>query len=226
MSSNPSRPASGATVRTPVAASPPSRARPATPAARLAAGHGVAGAGLDRRGFLRTTAGGAVAITVASLLPAGCSADYPQAEADGASLATLSPKEYAVVKAAAEALLVDVPVEPKDVASAIDAELAAAGEPIQSDMKNVLRLIEHFTILSLHRHTFTELDPAARLRYLQGWATSRFAVRRGAFQAIRGFVQYFAYIEPATRAITGFAGPLSEHVTVPPVRTVDYGEIA
>ena len=163
---------------------------------------------------------------MASLLPAGCSADYPQAQSDGISLATLSPKEYAVVRAAAEALLVGVPVEAKDVAIAIDTELAAVGEPIRSDMKNVLRIIEHFTILSLHRRTFTELDPAARLRYLRGWATSRFAVRRGAFQAIRGFVQYFAYIEPATRTLTGFTGPLLEHVTVPPVRTVDYGEIA
>jgi hypothetical protein len=224
MPSTPFRGAAGPASRDPARSTPASSEREANQT--FAVEPGVSASGLDRRGFLRTTTGGLVAITVAGLLPAGCSADYPQVEADGVSLATLSPKEYAVVRAAAEALLIDVPVEPKDVAIAIDAELAAVGEPIQSDMKNVLRLIEHFTILSLHRRTFTELDPAERLHYLRGWATSRFAIRRGAFQAIRGFVQYFAYIEPATRTLTGFAGPLSEHVTIPPVRTIDYGEVA
>lgn len=166
-----------------------------------------------------------MAIAVASMLPAGCSADYPQAVDDGVELATLSAKEYAVLRAAAEALLVDVPVEPQSVALAIDGELARVGEPILSDIRNVLRLIEHLTILSLHRHTFTELDPAQRLAYLDGWARSRLALRRGAYQAIRGFVQYFAYIQPETRALTGFEGPLAERVVVPPVRDVDYGEV-
>jgi len=180
---------------------------------------------IDRRGFLRGTAGGAAAVAVASLLPAGCSADYPQAEGDEVTLSSLSPKEYAVVRAAAEAILVGVPVQPRDVASSIDRELAAVGEPIRSDMKNVLRLIEHFTIFGLHRRTFTELRPDERLAYLQGWAHSRLALRRAAFQAVRGFVQYFAYIRPETRAITGFTGPFPETVNIPPVRAVDYGSV-
>ncbi len=181
---------------------------------------------MDRRGFLRSAAGGTVAVAVASLLPAGCSADYPQAAADGVTLATLSPKEYAVMRAAAEALLAGVPVQPKDVALAVDLELAAVGEPIVSDMKNVLRLIEHFTILGWHRRTFTELRPDERVRYLRGWATSRFAVRRAAYQALRGFVDYFAWIRPETRPLTGFRGPLAETVKIPPVRAVDFGDVA
>jgi hypothetical protein len=182
-------------------------------------------ASLDRRGFLRSAAGGTIAVTVASMLPAGCSADYPQAAAANVELASLSPKEYAVVRAAAEAMLVDVPVTPDDIATAIDRELDAVGEPVRADMKNVLRLLEHFTILGLHRRTFTELNPDERLRYLRGWATSRLAIRRGAFQAVRGFVQYFAYIRPETRMITAFAGPLGEKVPVVVVRTVDYGGV-
>lgn len=186
----------------------------------------VAAAGLDRRGFLRTATGGTVAIAVASLVPAGCTADYPQAAGDGVSLASLSPKEYAVARAAAEALLADVPVDAGAIASAIDAELAAVGEPIAGDLRNVLRLLEHLTILGFHRRTFTELDPGERLEYLNGWAKSRLGLRRAAFQAVRGFVQYFAFIRPETRALTGFEGPLPEKLDLPPVRTIDYGEIA
>jgi hypothetical protein len=180
---------------------------------------------LDRRGFLRSAAGGSIAVAIAALLPAGCSADYPQAAAAGAELKSLSAKEYAVARAAAEAMLADVPVAPDAIAAAIDAELDRVGEPVRADMKNVLRLIEHFTVLGLHRRTFTELEPAERLEYLQGWATSRLSVRRGAFQALRGFVQYFAYIRPETRALTGFDGPIGERVPVVQVRSVDYGEV-
>jgi hypothetical protein len=180
---------------------------------------------LDRRGFLRSTAGGGAAIALASLLPAGCAADYPQAERDGVSLKALSDKEYAVARAAAEALLVGVPVEPATVAAAIDAELAAVGEPVRGDMKTVLGLVEHLTFLGGHVRRFTALDPADRLANLRGWSRSRFALRRGAFRAMLGFTSYFAYIRPETRAITRFPGAWPEHVTVPPT-PIDFGDIA
>ncbi len=89
----------------------------------------------------------------------------------------------------------------------------------------MLRLLEHLTILGMHRRTFTELRPEERLRYLNGWAKSRFGLRRAAFQAVRGFVQYFAYIRPATRELTGFEGPIPEKLELPVVREVDYGEV-
>ena len=44
------------------------------------------------------TTGGATAIALASLLPAGCSADYPQAEGDKIELKSLSEKQYAVAR--------------------------------------------------------------------------------------------------------------------------------
>jgi hypothetical protein len=188
--------------------------------------HPVESGLVDRRGFLRSATGGALAVTVASLLPAGCTADYPQAGDDGIMLTSLSLKEYAVVRAAAEAMLEGVSVDPAVVALAIDRELAAVGDPVRSDLKSVLRLIEHLTLLSLHRRPFTQLRPAQRLSYLHGWATSRLTLRRGAFQALRGFVQYFAWIQPETRKLTGFMGPLREYVPVTLARTVDFGEVS
>lgn len=179
---------------------------------------------LSRRGFLRSTAGGGVAIAAASLLPTGCARDYPEAGGDERELAALSPKEYAVARAAAEALLVDVPVDPGVVAARIDGELALVGDPVRADMKTVFSLLEHLTFLDGRARPFTRLSPAQRRRYLEGWARSRFDLRRAAFQATRGFVYYFAYIDPATRPITGFRGPWPERISIP-VDPIDYGEV-
>lgn len=184
----------------------------------------VAGA-FDRRGFLRTTAGGTAALFVASLLPAGCAADYPQAQADGVALRTLSPKEYATARAAAEALLSGVPVTPARIASDIDRELSLVGDPVRHDMKTVLALLEHATILGGHVRPMSSLSPSARLRYLEGWRDSRFDLRRGAFGAIKAFVYFYAFSKDATRPLTGYPGPWPERYHIPPT-PVDFGPVA
>ena len=179
----------------------------------------------DRRSFLRTSLGGGSAILLASLLPTGCARDYPQADGDGYAPQSLSAKEYAVARAAAEALLVGVPVTAASVAQGIDRELLVAGEPMRSDMRTVLTLIEHATPLGGRVRRFTALTPAERRRYLGGWSRSRFSLRRGAYQALKGFIVYFAYIQPETRPLTRFAGPWPERGQLPVV-PVDFGEIA
>lgn len=180
---------------------------------------------LDRRGFLRATTGGAAAIALASALPAGCASDYPEFEADGVELKALTPKEYAVARAAAEALLVGVPVSPAAVAAGIDRELSAVGDPILTDMKTVFTLLEHLTILGGRLRPFTALEPAQRLEYLQTWRYSRFGLRRAVYQATKSFVYFFAYADSATRPITGFEGPWRERVDIP-AYPVDFGEVA
>ena len=180
--------------------------------------------GLDRRGFLRTTAGGTVAIALASMIPAGCAANYPQAAVDGAELEGLSEKEYAVVKAAAEALLVGVPVPPERVARRLDIEQARVGDPVLSDMKTVLTVLEHLTLLGGRVRRFTALSPADRLAYLEGWKRIRFTLRRAVFQAVRSAVFFFAYCDDATRSLTGFEGPWPERVAIP-AYPVDFGEV-
>jgi hypothetical protein len=179
---------------------------------------------LSRRGFLRTTAGGGAVIAAAAVLPTGCTRDYPQASRAGVRLQALSEKEFAVAVAAAEALIVDLPVSPQQVAAGIDAELAIAGEPMKTDMKTVLSIMEHAPLLSLRRKRFTALSPAARRAVLDDWARSRFNLRRAAYQALRGFVVYFAFIDNATRPLTGFAGPWPELIQIP-VYPVDFGEV-
>jgi len=180
---------------------------------------------IDRRSFLRTTAGGTAAIALASLLPAGCSSDYPQADSDKASLLVLTPKQYAVARAAAEAILVGVPVSAAVVARRIDEELFLVGDPVRSDMQTVLGLFEHLTLLGGKLRKFTDLTPAERLAYLQGWSRSRLKLRRGAYFALKGFVQYFAWSDDATRPLTRFQGPWPERLNIP-AKPVDFGVIA
>lgn len=179
---------------------------------------------IDRRGFLRSVAGGTAAIGAVSLLPAGCAADYPHASRDGAEPRALSAKEYAVARAAAEALLVDVPVSPAAIARGIDRELALVGDPVRGDMKTVLNLLEHLTVLGGHVRRFTALDPADRLGYLNGWARSRFSLRRAVYQSTKAFVYFYAYARDATRPITGFPGPWPERFDYPAF-DVDFGEV-
>jgi hypothetical protein len=183
------------------------------------------GSAVTRRGFLRAATGGTAAVAAASVIPVGCARQYPQAEVAGVALQALTPKQYAVARAAAEALVVGVPVSPDAIAAGIDAELALAGEPMRSDMKTVLTLMEHGTVLSLRPRRFTALTAAARRAVLHDWSRSRFNLRRAAYQALRGFVVYVAWVDDATRPLTGFPGPWPELVDVP-VYPVDYGEIA
>lgn len=162
---------------------------------------------------------------MASLIPAGCASDYPQADADGVHLYALTPKEYAVARAAAEALLVGVPVAPGDVARTMDRELALVGDPVRADLKTVLTLLEHATPLGGRLRRFTSLDPEERRAYLATWMHSRFNLRRAVYQATRAAVYFYAYMRPSTRSITAFEGPWPERFRIP-AYPVDFGEIA
>jgi hypothetical protein len=137
----------------------------------------------------------------------------------------MTPKEYAVARAAAEALLAGVPVSATTVAKRMDQELAWVGEPIRTDMKTVLNLTEHLTLLGGRTRRFTALQPAQRLAYMRTWRDSRFQLRRAAYQALKGFVYYFAYIDDATRPLTRFNGPWPERSQLP-IKPVDFGPIA
>jgi hypothetical protein len=178
---------------------------------------------MDRRGFLRGTVGGAAALLLVRLLPGGSDGAYADA-AGGSMLHALSPTQYATARAAAEALLEHVPVPPARVAQRIDYELAMVGDPIRSDMRTVLTLLQRLTPLGGHLKPFTELSPEQRRRYLMTWAHSRFDLRRGAFQAVRAFVYFYAYSDAATRPITGFEGPWTERFPFE-AKPVDFGEV-
>jgi len=185
---------------------------------------GVLPPGYDRRGFLRTTAGGGLALALASFLP-GCGRAAEAFGAGDPDLRSLTRREYDTVVAAAEALLAGVAVEPAAIARRIDYELWAVGGAIEDDMRTVLQLIERLTPLGGRVRRFSELSPAERLAYLEGWKHSRFNLRRASFNAVKSFIYFFGYSDPATWAATGFPGPWPGRVQVA-VPRIDFGEIA
>ena len=182
--------------------------------------------GLDRRGFLRTTAGGGLALALASVLP-GCGRDATAQGVTGQDLRSLTLAEYETARAAAEALLIGAPdvIDPAAIALRMDYELWAAGGAIQEDMRTVLQLIERLTPLGGRLRRFSELDPQERLVYLHSWRDSRFNLRRASFNAVKAFVYFFAYADPATWPVTRFPGPWPGRVRVA-VPRIDFGEIA
>lgn len=179
--------------------------------------------GLDRRGFLRASAGAGAAAALAALLPVGCAPGSAGAQ-QAAGLASLTVGELRTARAAAEALVGGLPVSSDAIALRLDRELALVGGPIERDMKTVLRLMERLTPLGGHLRRFSELSPEDRLAYLHTWRDSRFSLRRAAFNAVRSFVYFFAYADPATWTLTGFPGPWPGRVDIP-AYPVDFGGV-
>ena len=81
--------------------------------------------------------------------------------------------------------------------------LAAAADPAQvRRLRLVLRLIESpiaNLVLAGRPRAFSDLSPAARERYLLGWADSRLALRRTAFHGLRKLLTFLAYADPGER---------------------------
>ena len=91
----------------------------------------------------------------------------------------------------------------------------------------LLQLIERLTPLGGRLRRFSELNVEERLAYLDGWRRSRFNLRRASFNAVKAFVYFFAYSDPATWASTGFTGPWPGRAPIPvAIPRVDFGEIA
>ena len=88
----------------------------------------------------------------------------------------------------------------------------------------MLTLLEHTTLMEGHFRRFTALSAADRLETLKGWGQSRFKLRRGAYGAIKAFVHFTAYSNPATWPLTGFDGPWPGRVEIP-AYPVDFGAI-
>lgn len=66
---------------------------------------------------------------------------------------------------------------------------------------------------------FTAMSAAERERYLRGWATSRLAQRRKAFQALKRIITVTHYTTPGTARTIGYPGPLGPPPPTPkPIR--------
>lgn len=173
---------------------------------------------IDRRRFLKRTAGGVALLGIGSLLPAGCTR-YPKPPTH---LRFLDPREYAIINAVAERLLGAagaIGSEPNqiDVGANVDAAVAAWDNEAQGQLRTMLRVFEHGTYLfDLRRKRFTRLTVAEQDQYLAGWMNSTLGVRRVVFRALKLLVAVGFYREPLAWTRIGYDGPWLGRVDATP----------
>jgi Gluconate 2-dehydrogenase subunit 3 len=170
---------------------------------------GLFGEAIDRRRFLKRTAGGVALLGLGALLPTGCSR-YPK---PAARLRFLNPREYAILSATAARLLgaegaVGADADQIDVAANVDALLADWDTEVQGQLRTMLRVFEHGTYLfDLRRKRFTQLTAAKQDAYIAGWMNSTLGVRRVVFRALKLLVAAGFYQRPHAWTGIGYDGP-------------------
>jgi choline dehydrogenase-like flavoprotein len=136
---------------------------------------------------------------------------------------TLSPAARGVLQAVAATLVLD---GPPDLGERVAGKIATLPRPAdRAELDLLLRLLDS-TIVNLLvsgiPRPFTRMSPAQRERCLRGWATSRLAQRRKAFQALKRLTTVTHYTTPGVARAIGYPGPLGPppRATPKPIRPV------
>jgi hypothetical protein len=182
-----------------------------------------------RRGLLKKTIGGAVLLAAAGGVPLALR--KTKLRASPAGLQFFDEAGYSIWAAVAERVLTHDPTpttandaqltgfveRPKgpppsqlDVAARADAFLAPLPESDAKDLKQLLALFDNalFSFLTGGpAKPFTQMDAAEQDAHLHAWQTSRLAIRRTGFQAMKRLCCAIYYGSPATYASVGYPGP-------------------
>ena len=183
-----------------------------------------------RRGLLKKTLGGAALLAAAGAVPLALR--KTRLREPRGPLHFFSPEEYSIFAAVADRVLArgppDVPPElaaqrrpapptpaELDVAGKADAFLAPLDEASAKDLKQLLALFDNalFSVLTGGpARPFTQMTPEEQDAHLERWATSRLAVRRTGFQALKRLAAAIYYSSPLSYASVGYPGPPYELV--------------
>jgi len=183
-----------------------------------------------RRGLLKKTLGGAALLAAAGAVPVALR--KTRLREPRGPLRFFSPDEYSVFAAVADRVLAhgeaDVPpelatvrrpaapsAEDLDVAGKADAFLAPIDEASAKDLKRLLALFDNALFSAVTGgppRPFTRMTADEQDAHLRRWATSRLAVRRTGFQALKRLASAIYYSSPLTYASVGYPGPPYELV--------------
>jgi len=135
---------------------------------------------------------------------------------------TLSPAAQRVLRAVTATLVAD---STADLAHRVASKIASLPRPAdRAELDLLLRLLDFRVVnllLSGIPQPFTRMSPAQRERCLRGWARSRIAQRRKAFQALKRLTTVTHYTTPGTAHAIGYPGPLGPPPSTPkPLRPV------
>lgn len=168
---------------------------------------------ISRRRFLRNTLLGGALLGTAAVVGRHLSG-YHLHPATAAKLRALSPKEYLVLEAIVRRL---VATDAADAPSAdsvgatlfIDGYLTRIDEGSRSDVRALIQLVEHGSgpfRLGLSR--FTHMSPDEQDATLADWESSRLAIRRRGFQALKTMAMLGYWRADAAWPLIGYTGPM------------------
>jgi len=168
---------------------------------------------MNRRQFLRRTVAGALLLSGAVVIGRHVGG-YRLDPALATGLRVLSAKEALIFLAAARRLVAgDGPDAPAlDEARAlafVDGYLGKLGEPMRDDVKALLMLVEHGSgVFRGSTARFTRMSVEDQDASLRDWESSRLAVRRQGFQALKTMALLAYWRDDRTWPLLGYGGPL------------------
>jgi len=185
-----------------------------------------------RRGFLKKTLGGAALLAAAGAVPLALR--KTQLREARSPLRFFTVEEYSIFAAVAERVLARGPLDlppdlaataqrrplppsaaELDVAGRADAFLAPLDAASAKELKQLLVLFDNALfsfVTGGPPRPFTRMTPDEQDAHLVRWATSRMAVRRTGFQALKRLTAAVYYSSPLTYAAVGYPGPPYELV--------------
>jgi hypothetical protein len=164
---------------------------------------------MTRRGFLKRGLLGGLVLTVGGGLGLGLWPSRKDA-VPKRWLKVLDERRFAVL-AAVTARTVRAPgADPVEIVHRVDEYLALQTPEVQKDVKQLILLFENALaglIFDGRPKPFTRLSPEAQDDVLRAWASSKIAVRRVGYQALRKLTLSAHYSQPSTWQSVGYPGP-------------------
>jgi len=166
-----------------------------------------------RRTFLKWGLAGTVLLAVGGGAWLATRRTRPAAGLSG-PFVLLSPEEVSVLVALADRLVparagFPAPLD-VDVPRRVDAIIAMSAEPVQKEIRQLIRLFENALagfLLDGQLRTFTDASPEQQDARIRAWQTSRYTLRRTGYKALKKLVYAAYYGAPATWGALGYPGP-------------------
>jgi hypothetical protein len=170
----------------------------------------------SRRGLLKKGVAGATLLAIAGSVPLALRRTKLRGLPTQRPLEFFTPAEYSIWAAVADRILAEE--KPKggptaaqlDVAARADAFLAPLPESDRKELKQLLALFDNALFSALQGgppRPFTAMSPEQQDAHLRRWQTSRLALQRTGYQAMKRLCCALFFSAPETYASVGYPGP-------------------